>query len=129
MALCQRRLTTRQLRDRLRTAKGTLVLDQTIRNRLRTANLHARRPAVRPSLLPRQRAAKRDWRVHHLRWARNQWGSVIVWDAFSFNFRTPLYVVNGNLNGDRYPHEIIQPLVMPTLERIGAGGWFSSRQC
>ena len=42
----------------------------------------------------------------------------------SLNCRTPLYVLNGNLYGDRYLHEIIQPLVLPTLERIGAGSVF-----
>ena len=47
----------------------------------------------------------------------------MVWGVFSFNFLTLLSVLKGNLNGECYL-QIIQPLVLPTLERIGAGGVF-----
>ncbi len=40
------------------------------------------------------------------------------------NHRTPLYVVNGNLTGQCYLNEIVQPLVIPLLQRIGPGAWF-----
>ena len=48
-------------------------------------------------------------------------GSVMVWAGISMNHRTPLYVVNGNLTGQRYLNEIVQPLVIPLLQRIGPG--------
>ena len=50
--------------------------------------------------------------------------SVMVWGAFTFHDRTPLNVIDGYLTGDRYVHEIIRPLVFPTLQRIGAGPFF-----
>lgn len=164
MTLRQRRVTARRLRDRLRVTTGTLVSDQTVRNRLRANNLRSRRPAVRAPLLPRHRTARRDWCRRHVRWQRAQWasvlfsdesrftlqfhdgrqrvyrrpgerfadvnvnqrlpfggGSVMVWGAFSLRHRTPLHVIDGNLNGIRYLAEIIRPLVIPCLQRIGAG--------
>ncbi|KAJ8381250.1 hypothetical protein SKAU_G00020280 [Synaphobranchus kaupii] len=51
-------------------------------------------------------------------------GSVRVWAGISMNHITPLYVVNGNLAGQRYLNEIVQPLIMPLLQRIGPGAWF-----
>ena len=51
-------------------------------------------------------------------------GSVMVWGAFSFNDRTPLYVIDGNLSGNRYLQEVIQPSVIPALQRIGAAAMF-----
>ena len=46
-------------------------------------------------------------------------GSVIVWEGITFNRRTQLYVINGNLNPQRYIDEILRPIVMPFLKRIG----------
>ena len=46
-------------------------------------------------------------------------GSVMVWAGFSAHHRTPLYHVQGNLNGQRYRDEILRPLVVPALQRIG----------
>ena len=51
-------------------------------------------------------------------------GSVMIWGAFSFRERTPLHVINGNLNGNRYLREIIGPLVLPYLQRVGVGAVF-----
>eukprot|EP00745_Piridium_sociabile_P044602 TRINITY_DN94269_c0_g2_i4.p2 TRINITY_DN94269_c0_g2~~TRINITY_DN94269_c0_g2_i4.p2 ORF type:complete len:150 (+),score=32.29 TRINITY_DN94269_c0_g2_i4:303-752(+) len=43
----------------------------------------------------------------------------MIWGGISTRDRTPLYNVAGNLNGDRYQHEILQPLVIPALHHIG----------
>ena len=47
-------------------------------------------------------------------------GSVTVWVAFSFNDRTPLYVIDGDLNGNRYLQEVIQHFDITALQPIGA---------
>ena len=165
--LLQRRVTARQVRDHLWTTTGTLIFDQTVRNRLRAGNLWPRPPVVRPPLLQRHRATRRAWCTRHVRWQRAQWssvlfsdesmfalqfsdgrermcrrpgerfadvnanrrlpfvgGSVMVWGAFSFIDRTPLYVIDGNLNGNRYLQDVIQPFVIPALQRIGAAAMF-----
>ena len=87
MALRQRTTTARRLRDNLRTATGTRVSDQTIRNRLRANNLRCRRQAVRPPLLPRHRTARRHWCTLHLRWQRVQWGRVMFTDESRFSIQ------------------------------------------
>ena len=48
----------------------------------------------------------------------------MVWGTFSFNDRTPLSVIDGNLNVNRYLQEVIQPFVIPALKRIGAAAMF-----
>ena len=158
--LRQHRITARQVPDHLRTTTGTLISNQTVRNRLRANNLRPCRLVVRPPLLQRHRATRRDWCTRPVRWQRAQWssllfsdesrfalqlsngrvrvyrcpeerfadvnvnqqlpfggGSVKIWGAFSFNDRT-LYVIDGNLNGNRYLQEVIQPFVIPALQRM-----------
>ena len=83
----QRTTTARRLRDNLRTATGTRVSDQTIRNRLRANNLRCRRQAVRPPLLPRHRTARRHWCTPHLRCQRVQWGRVMFTDESRFSIQ------------------------------------------
>ena len=46
-------------------------------------------------------------------------GSVMVWGGFSANFRTPLYHIQGQLTGARYRDEILRPIALPLLRRIG----------
>ena len=145
MALRQRTTTARRLRDNLRTATGTRVSDQTIRNRLRANNLRCRRQAVRPPLLPRHRTARRHWCTLHLRWQRVQWGRVMFTDEsrFSIQFndgRVRVYRRPGERFADvnvRQRHRFgggsvsvyvvdgnltgIRPLVLPGLQQIGGG--------
>ena len=44
--------------------------------------------------------------------------------GISSHYKTPLYHVDGNLNGQRYLQEILQPLVVPALQQIGAQAVF-----
>ena len=87
MALRQCTTTARRLRDNLRTATGTRVSDQTIRNCLRTNNLRCRRQAVRQPLLPRHRMARRHWCMLHLQWQRVQWGQMMFTDESRFSIQ------------------------------------------
>jgi hypothetical protein len=45
----------------------------------------------------------------------------MMWGAFSLHHRSPLYHVQGNLTGLRYRDEILERLVVPTLQLIGPG--------
>ena len=40
-------------------------------------------------------------------------GSVMVWGSISFNSRTQLIIINGNLTGQHYRDEILAPVVVP----------------
>lgn len=44
-------------------------------------------------------------------------GSVMVWGAINYGFRSRLIVVDGNLNARRYIDEILTPEVIPLLRR------------
>jgi transposase len=48
----------------------------------------------------------------------DRWGgaSIMVWAGISYEARTPLVIINGNLNSQRYIEEILEPTVMPFLE-------------
>ena len=40
-------------------------------------------------------------------------GSVMVWGGISAHSRTPLVIIDGNLNAQRYPEEVVRPHVLP----------------
>lgn len=42
-------------------------------------------------------------------------GSIMVWGGISYQNRTPLVIVRGNLTGQRYRDEILTPVVVPFL--------------
>lgn len=48
-------------------------------------------------------------------------GSIMVWGGISRHARTPLHVIHGTLTAQRYRNEILQPIVQPTLQAMGAG--------
>ena len=57
----------------------------------------------------------------HDRWSG---GSVMVWAGIWSTGRTDLIVVNGNMNWQRYLNDIIVPVVVSNLQRIGNGAVF-----
>ena len=84
-ALQARSTTANTIRGQLRVTTHTNISAQTVRNRLHDANLHARRPLVRPRLTPQHRAARLAWSAHHLRWNRQQWARVLFSDESRFS--------------------------------------------
>lgn len=57
----------------------------------------------------------------HDRWGG---GSVMVWAGIWSAGRTDLVIVNGNMNWQRYLNDIVAPVVVPNLQRIGNGAIF-----
>ncbi|KAK7098064.1 hypothetical protein V1264_004952 [Littorina saxatilis] len=47
-------------------------------------------------------------------------GSIMVWGGISAHHRTPLYLIQGRLNAQRYRDEILRRFAVPTLQQIGA---------
>ena len=48
-------------------------------------------------------------------------GLVMVWADVTMNQRTRLFIVDGNINAQRYVEEILQPVVVPFLGRMNRG--------
>ena len=101
----------------LRNATGTRVCDRTVRNRLRSAGLKARRPYVGIPLTLRHRHERRQWALTHRRWTRRQWNVVLFTDESRFNVSN----ADGRVRvwrrrGERLdPHNVIQ------RDRYGGG--------
>ena len=51
---------------------------------------------------------------------RDRWvwggGSVMVWGGIAYGYRTPLVVMDGNLNAQKYREDIFGPHVVPLLQ-------------
>ncbi|GFX78179.1 transposable element Tcb2 transposase [Trichonephila clavipes] len=56
------------LQQHLRSATGTTVSTQTVRNRLHGVGLYARRPMVCVRLISRHRHDRREWATEHVNW-------------------------------------------------------------
>ena len=82
-ALRSRSVSAEQLRERL-SRTGTRVSVQTVRNRLHSAGLRARRPYVGVPLSQRHRQARLAWTRQHRRWTNQHWATVLFTDELRF---------------------------------------------
>ena len=64
----------------------------------------------------RIRVLRRQGERYHddnvMKWDRYGGGSVMVWGGIGMAYKTPLYRVQGNLNGVDYMDDILQPPVL-----------------
>ncbi|GFW47567.1 transposable element Tcb2 transposase [Trichonephila clavipes] len=120
------------LQQHLRSATGTTVSTQTVRNRLHGVGLYAHRPLICVRLTSRHRRDRRErifiWRdrgsrnntafVHKS--VRFGGGGVLVYGGISIDGRTDLYIIrDGPLTARRYREEILRPIVVPYAAAIG----------
>ncbi|GFX25083.1 transposable element Tcb2 transposase [Trichonephila clavipes] len=120
------------LQQHLRSATGTTVSTQTVRNWLHGVGMYARRPLVRVRLTSRHRRDRRErifiWRdrgsrnnpafVHES--VRFGGGGVLMYGGISIDGRTYLYIIrDGPLTARRYRDDILRPIVVPYAAAIG----------
>ncbi|GFW37964.1 transposable element Tcb2 transposase [Trichonephila clavipes] len=106
------------LQRHLRSATGTTISTQTVRNRLHAEGLYARRPMVCARLISRHRRDRREWATEHVNWRRNEWSNVLFSDESRFsvhpdNKRIFIWRDRGSRNNPAFVHESF---------RFGAGG-------
>ncbi|GFW25816.1 transposable element Tcb2 transposase [Trichonephila clavipes] len=115
------------LQQHLRSATGTTVSTQTVRNRLHGVGLYARRPMSRFSVHPdnrrifiwRDRGSRNNLAFVHES-VRFGGGGVLVYGGMSIDGRTDLYIIrDGPLTARRYRDEILRPIVVPYAAAIG----------
>ncbi|GFS87517.1 transposable element Tcb2 transposase [Trichonephila clavipes] len=93
------------LQYHLRSATGTTVSTKTVRNRLHSVGMYARRPRVCVRLTSSVRFGS---------------GGVLVYGGYSIDGRTDLYIIrDGPLTACRYRDEILRPIVVPYAAAIG----------
>ena len=71
----------------VRNGTGTRLCAKTVRNRLRAARLHGRRPYVGVPLTRDHRRARLNWTMAHRRSTRQQWNQVVFTDESRFNLK------------------------------------------
>ncbi|GFV47303.1 transposable element Tcb2 transposase [Trichonephila clavipes] len=101
------------LQQHLRSATGTMVSTQTVRNRLHGVGLYARRPMVCVRLTSRHRRDHREWATEHLNWRRNEWSNVLFTDDSCFsvhpdNRRIFIWRNRGSRNNPAFMHESVR---------------------
>ncbi|GFU16803.1 transposable element Tcb2 transposase [Trichonephila clavipes] len=113
------------LQQHLRSATGTTVSTQTVRNRLHGVGLYVRRPmggvphSLRnTSLTSRHRRDRWDRGTEHVNWRRNEWSNVLSSDKSRFsvhpdNRRIFIWRDRGSRNNPAFVHESV---------RFGSGG-------
>ncbi|GFU59484.1 transposable element Tcb1 transposase [Trichonephila clavipes] len=127
-----RNMNTIFLQQHLRSATGTTVSTQTVRNRLHSVDLYAHRPMVCVRLISRHRRDRREWATEHVNRRRNEWSNVLFSNESRFSVhpdnrrifiwrdRGNLYIIrDGPLTARRYRDEILRPIVVPYAAAIG----------
>ncbi|GFU80015.1 transposable element Tcb2 transposase [Trichonephila clavipes] len=101
------------LQKHLRSATGTTVSTQTIRNQLHGVGLYACRPMVCVRLTSRHRRDRREWATEHVNWRRNEWSNVLFSDESRFfvhpdNRRIFIWRDRGSRNNPAFVHESVR---------------------
>ncbi|GFV90975.1 transposable element Tcb2 transposase [Trichonephila clavipes] len=106
------------LQQHLRSATGTTVSTQTVRNRLHGVGPYARRPMAYFHLEGDRGSRNNPAFVHES--VRFGGGGVLVYGGISIDGRTDLYIIrDGPLTARRCRDEILRPIVVPYAAAIG----------
>ncbi|GFY06567.1 transposable element Tcb2 transposase [Trichonephila clavipes] len=114
---------------------GTRVSSQTIRRRLAEGHLGSRHPLCMLPLTPNHRRLCLECsdddcvRVWRPRFERLNPGfalqrhtaptaGVMAWGNLAYNTRSPLVFIRGIMTAQRYVHYILQPHVLPLMQRL-----------
>ncbi|GFT23746.1 transposable element Tcb2 transposase [Trichonephila clavipes] len=105
------------LQQHLRSATGTTVSIQTVRNRLHGVGMYARRSMAYFHL---EGLGSRNNPAFVHKSVRFGGGVVLVYGGISIDGRTDLYIIrDGPLTARRYRDEILRPIVVPYAAAIG----------
>ncbi|GFT94994.1 transposable element Tcb2 transposase [Trichonephila clavipes] len=101
------------LRQHLRSATGTTVSTQNVRNRLHRVGLYPRRQMVCVRLTSRHRRDRREWATEHVNWRRNEWSNALFSDESRFsvhpdNRRIFIWRDRGSRNNPAFVHESVR---------------------
>ena len=89
----------------------------TIRNRLRTAGLQARRPYTGPIFTPFHLRQRLEWTRRHVRWNQRRWNYIVFSDESRFTLR----FADGRVRVWRRPRERYAQCCVQDVDRFGGG--------
>ncbi|GFS96150.1 transposable element Tcb2 transposase [Trichonephila clavipes] len=97
----------------LRSATGTTVSTETVRNWLHGVAMYAHRPKVCVRLISRHRLDCKEWATEHVNWRRNEWSNVLFSDESRFsvhpdNRRIFIWRDRGSRNNPAFVHESVR---------------------
>ncbi|GFX77979.1 transposable element Tcb1 transposase [Trichonephila clavipes] len=100
------------LQQHLRSATGTMVSTQTVRNRLHGVGLYVRRPMVCVRLTSRHHRDRKERATEHENWRTNEWSNVLFSDESRFsvhpdNRRIFIWRDCGSRNNPAFMHESV----------------------
>jgi transposase len=117
-SLPKRTATARDLLNDLRRAHGIEISDQTVRNRLKEANLKPRRPVRAPRLTQHHKAARMRFALGHRDWQLRHWTPVLFIDESRFR----LTRCDGRVRVYRRPGErYTAATAVQEVDRFGRG--------
>lgn len=105
------------LRNDFERTHGVRISTQTVRNRLHAANLHARRPVVRPPLTPQHRRCRLEFARQHVIIGRRHLNSIMFTDESKFN----LDFHDGRRRVWRQKNERFRDCCVTEHDRFGGG--------
>jgi transposase len=114
-SLRKRTATARDLLNELRRAHGIEISDQTVRNRLKEANLKPRRPVHAPRLTQHHKAARMRFALDHRDWQLRHWTPVLLTDESRFR----LTRCDGRVRVYRRPGERYRAATIQEVDRFG----------
>lgn len=85
LCLQNRASTSKELCSEWNESTGVSVCSSTVRRRLKSMGLTARRPCKKPLLTTKMRKARLDWARNHVNWTVDDWNNVIFSDESKFN--------------------------------------------
>lgn len=113
----QRFVTATALQNDFQNATGVRLSTQTIRNRLHTAGMRARRPAIRIPLTRNHIQARLQWARDHARWTLHDWTPVLFTDESRFC----VDFTDRRVRVWRSANERLAPVCVATHDRHGGG--------
>ncbi|GFT82286.1 transposable element Tcb2 transposase [Trichonephila clavipes] len=122
-------MNTTLLQQHLRSATGTTVSTQTVRNRLHGVVPFSVQPDNRRIFIWRDRDSRNNPAFVHES-VRFGGGGVLVYGGISIDGRTDLYIIrDGHLTARRYRDDILRPIVVPYAAAIGDDFIFMDDNC
>ncbi len=103
--------------DELQNASGVRVLTQTIRNRLHSVGMRARRPPICIPLIRNHIPACLQWAQDHITWSLNDWTPVLFTDESRFC----VYFTDKRARVWRITNERFAPVCIANHARYGGG--------